>query len=378
MPLDTLAGTDTESAPDDLRGDIAALFDSDTSSEAPAPQEAPADGADAESASPADAASAPVADKTDHPTDPARYADGTYKRTKTEAAPEKAAPVDPKLPSTDATKASEPAASNPQDAPPAGWTAEAKAEWSKLSPALKAAVLKREVEIASGGRQWSEEKRRYEGVLSPVAQAASRRGISTEEGIQRLVAAQNRLDENPAQAIKWLAQSYGVDLATLAGQPPAEGVREQSPDIAALVRQAVQPMLAPLQERFYAEDNARQQSTVNLVTDFAASPGREHFPAVQEEIMAMIPQIKTMNPAWSPDKVLQEAYDRAVYANPTTRAAVLAANEAQAEAKRQTEAKARAAKARLAGSSVTGAPSGVAAVVPKDSLRAEIEAAFSG
>lgn len=357
---------------DDLRSTIEAQFKDEAPAESPAPEvEAP----EPEVATSVEQAEIPA--KGDHPSDPARYADGTFKPIKTEAAPDKAAPdkVSPSV--DDQTKASAPA-STPTDAPPAGWTADAKAEWPNLSAAVKAAALKREAEIANGGKQWSEEKRRYEAVLEPIAQASRTRGLPVEQGIQLLVAAQNALDRDPVSGIKRIAATYGVDLATLAGQAPAEGREAPQPDISMLVRQAVAPMLAPLQDRFAREEAQRQQMTVDLVTQFATSPGHEHFDAVQDELMALIPQIKAVNPTWTREKVLQDAYDRAVYANPTTRSAVLAASKQADEAQRQAEAKARAEKARRASSSVIGAPSGSPSTQAKDSLRAEIEAAFSG
>jgi hypothetical protein len=358
---------------DDLRSTIEAQFETEAPAESPAPEVEQPEHVEAEAPE-----QEVVEPKADHPTDPARYADGTFKTTKTEAAPEKAAPEQVSPSKDDQTKASEVAAQTVTHAPPAGWTAAEKAEWQKLPPAVQAAVSRRETEIANGGRQWSEEKRHYESVLSPIAEASRRRGLSVEQGAQLLAAAQNALEENPIQGIKRLAATYGVDLATLAGTA-AEGSREApQPDIEALVRRAVQPMLAPIQDRYAREETQRQQSTVDLVTTFATSPGHEHFEAVQDELMAMIPTIKANNPTWTHEKVLQDAYDRAVYANPTTRQAVLAAQQAEAEAKRQTEAKARADKARRAGSSVTGAPSGSPSTQAKDTLRGEIEAAFAG
>lgn len=366
--------------PDDLRATLSAAYDGepDPVSES---ADAPLAGADTPAPDAVDAhlpeQSAASTPKADHPTDPKRYADGSFKPTK--AAPEKAAP-EPNEPSKD-DQAKASVAAQPADAPPAGWTADAKAEWSKLSPALKAAVIKRETEIANGGRQWSEEKRRYEAMIAPVAESARARGMDVSQGLQTLVAAQRALDTDPVNAIKHIARSYGVDLATLAGTQAANGSPEaqsQQPDIAALVRQAVNPILAPIQQRFAAEDQQRQQSAVDFVTTFATSPGHEHFDSVQDEIMAMIPTIQASNPSFDRTQVLQEAYDRATYANPTTRAAILAQREADAEAKRVEAAKQRTQSARRAASSVTGAPSGAPAAVAKDSLRAELEAAFAG
>lgn len=370
-----------ESEPDDLRGMLTSSYDeAETAlstevepSNAPVENDTTAPGAVATDPLPEEAAAPTI--KADHPSDPKRYADGSFKPTK---APEKAAATD--LPSKD-TQAQASAAAQTAAAPPAGWTAAEKATvWPTLSPAAQAAVSRREADMANGGKQWSEEKRRYEGILAPVAQAARARNMSTEQGLQTLLAAQSALDTNPVDAIKHIARSYGVDLATLAGTQAANGSPEatQQPDIAALVRQAVQPLLAPIQQRYASEETARQQQTVDLVTEFATSPGHEHFDAVEAELMAMIPTIRHTNPTWDHGKVLQEAYDRASYANPTTRAALQAAADASAEAKRVEAAKTRASASRRAGSSVTGAPTGAPATEAKDSLRAELEAAFAG
>jgi len=299
-----------------------------------------------------------------------------------EAAPEKVAAVDPNSPSTDAAKASEVAAQTATSVPPAGWTAAEKAEWSKLSPVAQAAVSRREAEIANGGRQWSEEKRRYEAVLSPVAEAARRNGLSTEQGLQSLLNAQSFLERDPTAAIKWLAQSHGVNLATLAGQAPDDVPSAQAPDIEAIVRQAVQrsvaPIVAPIQQRWQQEEQRQQEMTTQMVVDFAASQGHEHFGSVEQDIMDLIPPLKERNPTWSPQQVLEEAYTRATFANPTTRQTILAAQETAAEAKRREEAAQRATKARGAAVSVTGSPQGSAGQEPAGSLRDEIMRAMTG
>jgi hypothetical protein len=311
--------------------------------------------------------------KTDHPTDPKRYADGSFKPTK--AAPEKAAATE--TPPSKDTQTQASAAAPTASAPPAGWTAAEKAEWSKLSPVAQAAISRREAEISNGGKQWSAEKRRYEEMIAPVAESARARGMNAEQGLQTLMAAQRALDTDPVSAIRHIARSYGVDLATLAGTQAANG----SPEA---IQQPVapQPYRDPRVDQIWnahvSQEQQRAQQTVDLVTTFATSPGHEHFDAVEAELMAMIPTIKSINPTWGHDKVLQEAYDRATFANPDTRSAILAAQEADKEAKRVEAAKVRSNAARRASTSVTGAPSGAPATQAKDSLRAELEAAFAG
>ncbi len=234
--------------------------------------------------------------------------------------------------------------------------------------------------MVRGGQQWSEEKRRYEAALSPIATLAQARGISAQEGAQRLARAQQMLDADPVAGLREIAKSYGVNLATLAGQNPDEvpSAQTQQPDIQALVRQAVAPLVAPIQQRWQAEEQRQAEMTTQMVVSFAASEGHEHFDSVSDDIMAMIPPLKERNPGWSPQQVLQEAYNRAVYANPATRQTLLSARETAAEDTRRKEAAARATKARGAAVSVTGSPQGSAATESAGSLREEIVRAMTG
>lgn len=380
-----MAGIDGElTAPDDsLRSELEAAFtdtgggdagtDVSNSAVEPSHQADAADGM-VPSDDKADAGQAPAADGRQ------RGPDGKF-IPKTEAvAAEKAPATD--SPSTDAAKASEVAAQPATLTPPAGWTAAEKAEWQKLPPAVQAAVSRREAEIANGGRQWSEEKRRYEAVLSPVAEAARRNGLNTEAGLKALLDAQSFLERDPAGAIKWLAQSHGVNLATLAGHQPDEVPSAQAPDIQAMVRQIVQqtvaPVVAPIQQRWQQEESRQQEMTMQTIHSFASAPGHEHYPAVEATIALILPQVIEENPSWTNEQKLQEAYDRALYATPATRQQVLAAKESKEAEQRRQEAAQRATKARNAAVSVTGAPQGSAAPESAGSLREEIVRAMTG
>lgn len=232
--------------------------------------------------------------------------------------------------------------------------------------------------MSQGGQRWSEEKRRYESVLSPVAEAARRNGMDTQSGLKALLDAQSFLERDPAGAIKWLAQSHNVNLATLAGSPDDVPSATQQPDIQAMVRQAIQPLIAPIQQRWQADEQRQQDMTMQTIHSFAASPGHEHYAAVEGTIALILPQVIAENPAWSNEQKLQEAYDRALYATPATRQQVLAAKEAAAEETRRSEAATRATKARGAAVSVTGSPSGSSGPEAAGTLREEIVRAMTG
>lgn len=297
---------------------------------------------------PVDEQPAPVA-KADHPNDPNRYADGTFKKTKAEIAaeaapaPEITAPdAAPKLPTQPSTVA--------VDAP-GPWAADAKAEWSKLPPAVQAAVMKREAEMNEGGRQWSDQKRRYEAILAPAAQAFQARNLSVEDGLNRLLSAQDFLDREPASAIAWLAKSYGVDLQNLASNPPAPQPQLQSdPRVQQLAQQ-----YSTLESQL---NGFLQSQTMGVIESFAKD--KPYYAEVESELLKIIPIVKAENPDANPQAVLEKAYDQAVWLNQTVREKLIADRQ-QAQQQQQTDAiKAKAAQAAKAAVSVKGSSNGVA------------------
>lgn len=375
-----------ETEPDTLHDDLSAAFDAVAADTSAAAAETPPETTQSTQPGTAEVANGATAVASPTTGERARGPDGKFipKADGVDSPPPAAKGVaastapPPKLatPSTDAAKASTDAPSTAPDAPPVGWMAEGKAEWASLSPAVKAAVLKREVEISSGGRQWSEEKRRYEEIVAPVRQAASRRGISEAEGIQRLMAAQERLDRNPVEAIQWLAQAYRVPITVngqspINGQPAADGSSRIEPPVYRDER------IDAIQARLDAQDRRETEMTVQRVTAFATDPSHPHFDAVSAEVLAMLPLLQSRNPRASPEELLQSAYDSAVHANPDTRRAVAAQLAADADAQRRSTNSAEVAKARLASSSIRpGAPAGIPASGPKDSIREELLAAW--
>lgn len=343
--------TDPISQKDDVHNDVAAAI---AQLKAKAQPEQAAEG----DAPAGDDHPEPIA-KQDHPNDPNRYADGTFKKTKAEAAapPEKV--EQPKqqaatqeIPSTDdQTKPSE-APSTAQFAAPVSWTAAEKAEFAKASPVVQAAVARREAEMNRGGQQWSEEKRRYEAVLAPVAQAFKVRNLSVEDGLNRLLSAQDYLDRDPAGAIAWLAQSYGVDLANLASNPPAPQPQPQLDPVVSHLTQHVSTLEQQLQSFL-------QSQTLGVVEKVAQS--KPHWAAVENDLLRIIPLVRDANPGASHEEILEAAYEQAVWTNPQVRAQMLAEQKAAEEKAKADAVKAKAQQAAKAAVSVKGSSNGASA-----------------
>lgn len=225
---------------------------------------------------------------------------------------------------------------------PKTWSADAKAAWSTLPPAVQQAVLKRESEMDAGGRQWSEQRQAYERVLSPVAELSRQNGLTTEDGIQRLLSVEQRLQTDGPNMIRELANAYGVDLAALANgtqQPQVQRAPQFDPNqIPILVNQTLQEELA-----------RRDQQTAlqTQISAFASQPGHEHFDTVKVKMGRLLETGEATS--------LQDAYEQAVWANPSTRSAMQAATQQAPSAEKN-------AKARKAAVSINGSPRGQAPV----------------
>lgn len=336
-----------EGAVDDVRADILAAIEKHSAPEPEVAAEATAD----------EGEKGEKGDKAEHKQIRVREHVRKLKPAKEQteqAAPEEA--LESKEPGTDKPTEKTAQGSTP-DGPPSGWPAEAKALWSQLSPAVQAAVIKREGEISNGGRQWSDEKRRYEEVLTPVRALAKRYNTDERESIQRLVAANDYLERDPVNALRWLASNFGVDFRQL-----LDG--------------NAQPRVDPHIQRLHQELNEVKQTLTQRehneirgeIESFAKD--RPHF----EEVRQYMGRLLEAGAAES----MSDAYDQAVWALPSVREKVLAEREATARAEREKVDRERVEKARRGAVSIKGAPQGAPAVQSRDfdSIRDAVEDAW--
>ena len=265
------------------------------------------------------------------------------------------------VPDADPSKVNEPQPSTAAVAP-AGWSAEAKAEFGKLPPAVQAAVIKRESEINDGGARWSEEKKTLLSHFEPLRETSNRYGVHPAEALKRLATANDYLERDPAGALRWLADAYKVDLSKLATDAPAP-------------RPQADPMVSQLSEKVSSLEQFIQTQQANEVngslTAFAAAPGHEHFEAVRVDMGKLMLAGLASN--------LQDAYDKAVWANADTRAKALASQNAGAlAAQKQKEATDKARRGAISVNGSPGAPLAPARVANgsgsvEDDVRAAME-----
>ncbi len=182
--------------------------------------------------------------------------------------------------------------------------------------------------------------------------------------VQSWAKAQAFLDANPGEGLKWLAQSYGVDLAQLAGPPkqqadPASQAVDdlfKDPRVDQLTAnfqreiQQLKQQLGQVGGHLTAREQAEQQQRTNYVATAVQkfSADKPYFAELEDEITHEVNFIKAREPGSPIEKVLERAYDRAVYANPQIRERVLSEQRKTEADKAQKELVAKQAAAKKA------------------------------
>lgn len=226
----------------------------------------------------------------------------------------------------------------PGPAPPKTWRPEATKDWDKLPAGVKAEVLKREEDMFKGIEAYKFDAgigKAIKNIVAPHEEAIRKEGVEPLYLIKNLLNAHvvlsTKADQAQKQAVfQKLAQEYGVEL------DPARQVY-QDPEVLSLKK-----TIAELNSRISTTENrTAEQIRASLkqeIDQFAADPKNIHFDAVSDDIAQLLKS--------GAAKDLQEAYDKAIYYNPTTRALEvqrLAAIEAE-KAKKEAAEKVKAAR----------------------------------
>jgi len=224
---------------------------------------------------------------------------------------------------------------------PNSWSAEMKAEFGAVSPKVQAYIAQREAEAHPAITQKGEQIKAFEPIRQTLDQhreVFAKNGVSESEGVQRLLQADRFLESNPTQAIQWLANHYGVDLRQFSTGNPQQ---DQSPssEVVQLRRE-----LAEIRNSFTAQQRNQQmseQATVaKSIEDFAKD--KPHFETVRKMMGALIQAGEAAD--------LDDAYNKAIYAHPEIRQAIISEQQKADEEKRRKEQEEAVKKAKNAAS----------------------------
>lgn len=270
--------------------------------------------------------------------EPAETSEEKAQRVRDESGRFKAAekPLEP----VEAGPSEPPAVEAPPEIAPAPntWKKEVAAKWATLPPDVQAEVARREADFhkgIEGYRAKAQFADSVASVLQPYSQTLKHleetQGVTAEKALDALLSADHKLRYgSPVEKQMYfhqLAQSYGIDLAQAQEIPQAD-------QQVFTLQQRLQQLETALQNQTQQGAQREQQELNSTIAAFAADPKHSHFESVKGHMSALLQAGQA--------KDLADAYEQAVYANPTTRAAML---QQQFAAQREEAAqKAKAAK----------------------------------
>lgn len=225
---------------------------------------------------------------------------------------------------------------------PKTWRPEAAKAWAELPETVRAEVLKREEDMFKGIEGYKADAsigKVIKDIVAPYIPNMRAKGVDPVHQIRSLLASNEALErgtpEQKAMVFRKLAEVYDVDLSGEGQSPYAD------PQISALNK-----TIDELRSRLDTNDNRMAESVkANLqkeVNTFADDPAHPYFDEVATDVAALL-KGKVVT-------TLEEAYEKAVWLNPVTRAKEAARVTADAAAKAKSEAEAKAAAAKKASS----------------------------
>lgn len=244
---------------------------------------------------------------------------------------------------------------------PEGWTAELKAQFPTLPPAVKAEILRREDEAHKIATRADEDRtfgKRVRETANPYLATITAEGATVDAAWKDYLNTAHILRGNDpvmkARAIATVMQNFRVDpnhlISVLQGGNVNSGVplqHQAGPQFGAFQSEiaALKQQVTALTQTREAEEQAMLHGEID---SFSKADGHEHF----ESVKAMMGHLLDSGQAES----LQDAYDKAIWATPDIRSRLLEAKTAKAQQDLQATQKASAAK--WAAGSVTGGPGG--------------------
>ncbi len=219
--------------------------------------------------------------------------------------------------------------------PPNTWKKGAAEKLRNADPEIQAEVARRESDFHRGIEQYKEAAHfghEIDRAIAPFIGTLNQLQITPAAAITELMKTDQALRYG-SQAEKvalfhQLAQSYGIDI----NQAASYEAPYVDPQVSAL-QQQVSQMQSYFQQQNQMAEQQSLQALNNEIAQFAAKPEHKHFDAVRGHMQALLQ-------AGHAD-TLESAYEQAVFANPQTRALVLAEQQAAQRA-------AAAEKAQLA------------------------------
>lgn len=244
-------------------------------------------------------------------------------------------------------------------AAPQSWKKEMHEKFSTLPPDVQEYIEQREVQMRDGlekDRGDANLGRTMRDVMTPYREMLQKQGVDEPRAVQYLLSAHYKLS-NGSEADKsayfsTLASQYGINLTGVQQAAPID------PTIKAL-QDELNGIKTHLNNGQQAALTEAKQRVSRDVETFASQPEHQYFDEVSDEIVAFLHQ----------GLELKDAYEKAVWANPVTRAKEVARIQQDAEKtlREKTQQEVEAAR-KAAGNTVRNRDTRKTPTEPKGSM----------
>jgi|TARA_R110002167_G_scaffold81823_2_gene223660 hypothetical protein len=268
-------------------------------------------------------------------------------------------------------------------AAPKNWTEDVKKVFETLPPESQEFMIKRDKEMTSDytkkTQELAEQRKSIEAldaVIQPARQNIQATGIGEAEYISRLLNADHALRTDPKNALRQLAQGYGINLSSM--NEESESWNDPDPQYAQLMQQNQQIMaeLNQFKQQNIQTTVAQTEQTVEQFSMKTSTDGKlmhPHFDKVRVKMGNLIDAGEA--------KGLDEAYSKAVRLDDDLYAEAIKSSKLSVKQQEDSKRKAAVDKARkVKPSGSANPPKGSIKASDLDSLlRTSIEGAgFSG
>lgn len=213
------------------------------------------------------------------------------------------------------------------------------AEAIAANPVALQAFMRRSEEMHKGLEQYRQKAQfadQMAQAIQPYAQTIQSMGMHPAQAVQKLMEADRIMRSGTAEqkqaAAKHILQGYGIQIG--------EGQQPYVDQNLSAVQQQLQQMQGWILQRNQQEQKRQEDSLNSEIDGFRQDPANKYFEHVAGDMAGLLQAGIATN--------LKDAYERAIYANPTVRTQLLAEQQAQSEAARKAEALQRAQEAKKA------------------------------
>lgn len=229
----------------------------------------------------------------------------------------------------------EPKEPEPVRPAPKSWSKEQHDRWAKLDKDTQDYIELREKQALDGITQYKAEAdraKKFHETVAPFQEYLKSNGVDEYTAVRNLLHAQYLLTNGTTEERRAAYQRLGQNLGLLEDQNT-----QVDPTISALQAQVAQlgQVVTANQRRAYNEAHTQVSKEVEK---FASDPSHPYFDELSDDIASFITNGAS----------LQDAYDKAVWANPSTRQKEIARLQTEEKEKLKIKAKEEAEKARKA------------------------------